>query len=353
MRPLTVLSVAYPLARVTRDAVGGAEQVLAQLDRALVASGHHSIVVACEGSLVKGTLVPFPEVSPPLDEAARKIAHRRARLAVRKALARWPVDVVHIHALEYTELLPPPGLPVLTTLHLPRECYSQEALHPTRPNTWLQCVSLSQYRTMIGIGPMLAPIENGVPIPLARPHAKRSFALAMGRICPEKGFHVVIDACRRARVPLIIAGQVYAYEDHERYFEREIKPRLGDDVRFIGPLHGVRKERFLAAARCVVIGSTIEETSSLVAREALAAGTPVVALRRGALVDVIRHGLTGFLVDDVYSMAAAIRVSKQLDWNRCRAYATERLSEARMIDAYFSVYRTLRAAHSESYASAE
>jgi len=352
MMPLTILSIAYPLARVMPDAVGGAEQVLSQLDRALTQRGHHSIVVAADGSRVQGMLVSFPEVTAPFDEAALRLATRRARLAVQCALSDWPVDVVHIHALDYTGLLPPPGLPVLATLHLPRDCYTPDALHPTRPDTWLQCVSLTQYRTMGRVERMLAPIENGVPLPALHPHAKRSFALTMGRICPEKGFHTAIDACRRVGVPLVLGGQVYAYESHERYFADEIEPRLGRGVRFVGPLRGVRKQHFLAAARCVIIASTIDETSSLLAREALAAGTPVVALRRGALVDVIEHGVTGFLVDDDVALSEAIRASVDLDPQVCREHARERFGEGRMIDAYLSVYRILSAVHPQSYASA-
>jgi glycosyltransferase involved in cell wall biosynthesis len=257
-----------------------------------------------------------------------------------------------MHALDYAQLLPPPGVPVLASLHLPRDFYTPEALRPTRPNTWLQCVSLAQFRTMSGVERMLTPVENGVPIPVAKPHAKRSFALAMGRICPEKGFHLAIEASRRAEVPLVIGGQVYAYEAHEHYFDQEIKPRLGRYVRFAGPLQGARKQRLLAAARCVVIASTVAETSSLLAREALAAGTPVVALRRGALVDVIDHGVTGFLVDDVESMAEAIRACAHLDPHVCRRQARARFAEERMIDAHLSVYRVLSAVRPQSFASA-
>src|SRR5437588_11003773 len=93
---LTVLSVAYPFAAVSPDAVGGAEQVLAQLDRALVGSGHRSIVVACEGSRVTGTLVTVPCTPGLLDESAIGAARQRHRDAIAATLRRFPIDLVHM-----------------------------------------------------------------------------------------------------------------------------------------------------------------------------------------------------------------------------------------------------------------
>src|ERR1044071_209514 len=114
---LTVLSVAYPLAPVGPDAVGGAEQVLSLLDRALVEAGHRSIVVACAGSAPRGHLVEVPWEGGVLDDAVRERAWSRHRAAIAAALERWPVDVVHMHGHEFHAYLPAPGVPVLATLH--------------------------------------------------------------------------------------------------------------------------------------------------------------------------------------------------------------------------------------------
>src|SRR5918998_3405705 len=134
---LCVLSVAFPFAPVGDDAVGGAEQVLSQLDAALVAAGHRSIVVAQEGSCIAGTLVAVPAERGVLDEAARARAWTRHRQAIAEALRRWPVDLVHMHGIDFHAYLPPPGMPVLATLHLPPSWYPEEALQPRRPDTWL------------------------------------------------------------------------------------------------------------------------------------------------------------------------------------------------------------------------
>ena len=338
---LTVLSVAYPLAPVGPDAVGGAEQVLSELDRALVAAGHRSIVVAREDSSVAGTLVPVPAERGRLDEAARARAQAQVRAAIGAALGRWPVDLVHLHGVDFFAYLPPPGPPALATLHLPPDWYPREALNPTRPDTFLHCVSRTQHaacRSPV----LLAPIENGVAVErLAARHARRGFALVLGRICPEKGIHLAVEAAKRAEVPLLIAGEVFGYEAHRRYFDEEVAPRLDRLRRFVGPVGFTRKRRLLTAARCLLVPSLAPETSSLVAREALACGTPVVALANGALVETVDHGRTGFLADDVAGLAEGIRRAPGLDPEACRADARERFSLTRTVERYLAVYAAL------------
>ena len=101
--------------------------------------------------------------------------------------------------------------------------------------------------------------------------------MALGRICPEKGYHIALDAAARAGVPMVLAGEVFRYPAHEQYFRDEIAPRLDASRRFIGPVGLHRKRRLLSEARCLLAPSLAPETSSLVAMEALACGTPVIA----------------------------------------------------------------------------
>lgn len=336
----TVLSVAYPLAPVRPDASGGAEQVLGILDEALVRAGRRSIVIAAEGSRVAGTLVAMPRPEGVLDQAALARAEARQAEAVREAVRRYHPGLVHMHGQDFHAYLPPHGVPVLVTLHVPREWYSPDAFSAPRTGMYFNCVSETQRALWNDGPPVLETIGNGVPVRLFNARVrKRDFALALGRIAPEKGTHIAATAAELAGMPLVIAGEVYRYPEHERYFHDRILPLLSNSVTLAGPVGFERKRRMIAAARCVLLPSQAPETSSLVAMEALACGTPVIAYPAGALAEIVEHEKTGFLVRTPGEMAFAIRAAERIDPAECRAAARRRFSASRMVERYFALYR--------------
>lgn len=339
---LTVLSVAYPLTPVGPDAVGGSEQILTLLDAALTRAGHRSIVVACEGSNPAGTLVGTPRWTDPITEEVRGWAQEQHRIAIEQALKTWQVDVIHMHSLDFWAYLPSGSVPLLATLHLPPDWYPKKVFKLRHPNLWMNCVSRSENESCPKYPRMLPHIDNGVDIDrLQVPLRKRDFALALGRICPEKGLHLAIDAARAARAPLLLAGEVYRYEAHEYYFQTEIQPRLDRYRRFIGPAGFRRKRRLLTQARCLLIPSLVAETSSLVAMEALSCGTPVIAYPSGALPEIVEDGRTGFIVSSEREMTAALHAVKFLDPKACREAARERFSAEHMAACYMHHYQQL------------
>ena len=347
--PLTILSIAYPFARVRPDTAGGAEQVLGHLDAALVRAGHRSIVIASEGSRTSGQLLAIPHAAGTLGPHSINEAHEQCRRAICRVLQECHVDVVHMHGVDFHAYLPPPGPPVLVTLHLPLQFYPAAALEPNRPDTWLHCVSAIQQAGLTPCDRLLRPIENGVLVHEFAPrHARRGFALMLSRICPEKGVHIAIRAAKRANASLLIAGEVFPHAEHQRYFTQEVLPHIDNRRRFIGPIGPARKRRLLAAARCLLVPSLVPETSSLVAREALTVGTPVIAFARGALAEIIEDGETGFLVDDEEELAQAIHRADAIDPKVCRESARERFPLERMIDRYFTTYAMLAGASARS-----
>jgi glycosyltransferase involved in cell wall biosynthesis len=343
MRRLTVLSIGYPLAPVGPDAAGGSEQILSLLEGELARSGHESVVIAPEGSRTAGRLLVAPMPAGPIDGGVHQAAQEQYRRIISAAMERWKFDLIHMHSLDFHAYLPPPGPPVLVTLHLPLTWYPEAIFRQTRPHTWLQCVSASQERGCPDAAGVLPHIINGVSIEHLRTTVRRrNYALALGRICPEKGFHLALDAAAEAQSPLIVAGQVFPYREHEEYFAREILPRLdGRERRFVGPVGMTRKRRLLAGARCLLVPSLVQETSSLVAMEALACGTPVIAFPSGALPEIVENGRTGFLVRDTSEMAHAIRAAGGIDPEVCRRTARERFSAGRMLTQYLRLYERL------------
>jgi glycosyltransferase involved in cell wall biosynthesis len=336
---LSILNVAFPLVPVGRDTVGGAEQIVAALDRALTARGHRSFVVAARGSKVSGIHIPTPVWIQTIDSTVERWARAAHARAIRQALEENRIDVVHLHGLDFIDYLPDPPVPALATLHLPPAEYPPSVFNLNRPRTHLNCVSSHQFEQCPPSSLPIRTIPNGVDIAsYATRVTRRNYVLALGRICPEKGFHFALDAARAAGVPIILGGQVFPFDFHQRYFEEQIVPRLTATARFVGPLDFKRKRRLLAGARCLLIPSTVAETSSLVAMEAFASGTPVIAFPSGALAEIVEHGRTGFLVKDAAEMAAAIPLAGRLDPVDCRQAAIERFSARRMEQDYINAY---------------
>src|SRR6185312_1759342 len=110
---ITVLSVAFAFAPVGPRAVGGAEQILTELDGALAAAGHSSLVLACEGSRAAGTLFTTPLLGRDLYDAHSRLWCAKQRQACLDCiLFQHDVDLIHMHGLDFHEYKLPPDIPV-------------------------------------------------------------------------------------------------------------------------------------------------------------------------------------------------------------------------------------------------
>ena len=160
---------------------------------------------------------------------------------------------------------------------------------------------------------------------------------------------MALDAAKAAGLPMLLAGEVFRYVEHEAYFAEQIEPRLDARRRFIGPVgFAAQAATTVRCTMLLVIPSLVAETGSLVAMEALACGTPVVAFPNGALADVVEDGVTGFLVRDVREMAEAMLAAGDLNPEACRAAARSRFSAGGMVDRYLSLYRELASARRDA-----
>ncbi|MGE5353182.1 MAG: glycosyltransferase family 4 protein [Acidobacteriota bacterium] len=340
---LNILSVAFPFAPVRTDTAGGAEQVLAMIDEALTEQGHNSVVVACEGSRVKGKLVKTPGVHGSIDPNTTEFFEEQHLVAIQQALEKYQIDLIHMHGIDFAQYIPRTDVPILVTLHLPLSWYPQDKLISPPNGVFFNCVSRSQFESRPEMPSLLGYINNGINLKNFKVKVSRhNYALSLGRICWDKGYHAALEAARKAGIPLIIAGELFPYEYHREYYNKEILPRLdGKDYKFIGPVGLDKKKRLLSAARCLLVPSMVPETSSLVAMEAMACGTPVIAYPAGALTEIIEDGKTGFIVHSIDEMAEAIMRADKIDPALCRKTARERFSSEKTIKSYFNLYRKI------------
>jgi glycosyltransferase involved in cell wall biosynthesis len=343
---MRILFVSYPLLPVSDQSCGGAEQMLWTLEREFHSRGHETAVAACEGSQVAGKLVATGAAAQDADQVQkRESEHNRVVLDALEAAraSRRPFDLVHDEGGLFwrTEASRVPE-PILVSLHLPLHFYGTEVFATAPANVTFSFVSASQKASFVKQIPSLsaAPaLANGIALdqfPFGG--ARREYLLWLGRICPEKGTHIAIEVARMAGLPLVIAGQVYPFSDHQRYFQEQIAPKIGNSVSFLQRPGFRQKCELLAGARAVLLPTLVDETSSLVAMEAMASGTPVVAFRRGALPEVVEDGTTGFLVDGKEEMLAALQRTTQISAEGCRARVEQYFSATRMASDYEALY---------------
>ncbi len=339
---LSILYIAYPLLPVTAEGAGGAEQMLLVLEREMAAAGHQTTVAAAAGSQVSGRLLVTGEPADGPDQYEQR--EREHNACILEYLRTHPdeFDLIHDKSGSFFRHAAECPVPVLATLHLPRSFYPEKWFENRPSNSHFNCVSQSQASTFSDMPNAPCVVENGIAVESFPFTAdKDNYLLWLGRICEEKAPHLAIAAAQKAGLPLVIAGQVYPFRYHQDYFDREIRPHLveGSAVRFIDSPKHQQKLELLGRARALLLTSTAEETSSLVAMEAMACGTPVIAFRRGGFPEVVADGETGFIVHTVEEMAAAVREVFQISPEACRARVKQHFSAARMAQNYQEVYR--------------
>jgi glycosyltransferase involved in cell wall biosynthesis len=346
-RPVRILYIAYPLLPISEHSAGGAEQMLLALEREMHMRGHQTTVAACATSRVAGQLFATGDPVEAADQFERCSQQQtRALLDWLGSGAVDRFDLIHDMSGGFWQHADGLPLPVMATLHLPPSLYKHANFSVVPECVSFNCVSRSQILEFYDLPRVLGVAPNGIDVNRFPAEAvaqeNRQYLLWLGRICEEKGAHTALDVAHALNAKVIIAGTIYPFLYHQKYFAREVLPRLrraGSQAKYIGQPSFAEKVDLLRNARALLITSEVNETSSVVAMEAAACGTPVVALRRGALPEVIADGTTGVLVNDAQEMIAALPRLTGIQPDNCRRYAEQHYSSRRMADGYEELYR--------------
>jgi glycosyltransferase involved in cell wall biosynthesis len=225
--------------------------------------------------------------------------------------------------------------PMLTTLHgKPTPVFSGVLDHY---HGYFNCISFSHAQQFPSTG-CLGVVHHGIDIDTFPFSAEKSdHLLYLSRISPEKGPLIAIEVARRLGKKLVMAGKI---SRHDRpYFEEQVKPEIdGEQIVFVGEADARMKRELFVAASCFLMPILWDEPFGLVMVEAMACGTPVVALRRGSAPELIAEGRTGYVVDTAEEMIEAVRCAELLRPEDCRAHVERYFSVERMADDYLAMY---------------
>lgn len=334
---MTRVAMLAPIAwRVPPRHYGPWERVVSLLTEGLVRAGADVTLFATADSLTSAKLeavVPSGyEETPGMDVKVWEALHL-ANLFDRAG----EFDVIHNHAdflpLTYAGLV---DTPTLTTIH----GFSGPGILPVyqRYDGRTHYVSISDADRHPALH-YLATVYHGIDLAeFSFQPQPGEYLLFFGRMHPDKGAHEAIEIARQAGKPLLLAGII----QDRAYFEREVEPRLSDEVRYLGSVGPAERDRLLGGALALLHPIHFAEPFGLSMVEAMACGTPVIAYHRGSVPEVLgEEGDGGFIVEDVAGAVRAVRAAGGFDRQRARARVEARFSVERMVRDYLRVYGQL------------
>jgi glycosyltransferase involved in cell wall biosynthesis len=333
-----IAMVAPPYFDVPPRAYGGIETVVADLVDALVARGHLVTLIGAGRHATRAQrFIRTYDVGAAdrLGEPMPEIVHA-AKVAT--ILDTFDVDVIHDHTMAGPLMARGRLTPTVVTAHGPVHGDSGDYYRALGDTVQLVAISDAQRSSAPDLL-WVARVHNAIRAETFPFRAeKEGYALFLGRFHPEKSPHLAIDAARAAGLPIVLAGK--CSEPIERaYFTREIEPRIGKDVTIFGIADAAAKRRLLSRATCMLFPISWEEPFGLVVIEAMACGTPVVALRRGAVPELIVDGQTGVIVDEPAELPDGIARARAIDPVACRKHVEASFTVEVMAEGYEMVYR--------------
>ncbi|HKT04541.1 MAG TPA: glycosyltransferase family 4 protein [Rugosimonospora sp.] len=336
--PLRIAMLVPPWYELPPRGYGGLELVVAQLIDALVARGHH--VTLFGAGTRTGTGAEFVSTVPQPQHARLGMGMPELVHVARAdtLIDAGAFDVVHDHTDAGLLTAPRRRAATIATVH---GCPTGELanyLSCVDPGVALVAISHAQRRLGVGL-PWTATVHNGLRVTgPVKSWPSSGPALWLARFNPDKGPDLAIRACRAAGVPLVLAGK--ATEPGEReYLDVVIKPMLHPDVRLLVNPGARECRRLLAGARCLILPVRWEEPFGMVMIEAMAAGTPVVALNRGAVPELVRHGETGIVCAGPEELPDAVHAAREVDPRACARHVRTSFSAELMAQRYEQVYR--------------
>jgi glycosyltransferase involved in cell wall biosynthesis len=328
--------IAAPFIAVPPPEYGGTELFVGQLAEGLSKAGVDAVVYANGESTVQAERRWLYErsmwpIKQPERAWLRELNH--TSWAVRDALR--DCDIIHMQSPQGLAFSHFVDRPFILTLHGPHEDFLSE-YYVRYPEVQYVCISDAQCRKESL--PHQRTIHHGIDLSLYRlVENKQQYLSFIGRIAPIKGTHLAIEVAQRTGIPLKIAGEVQpAFRE---YFESKIRPKIdGKLVEYIGPADLQAKNELLGNSMAMLFPIQWNEPFGLVMVEAMACGTPVIALTGGSVPEVVVEGVSGHVCRSIREMTRCIRDlnTKPAD---VRRYVEQNFSVEVMVRSYINLYQ--------------
>jgi len=319
---------------------GGTERIISAITEELVKRGHKVTLFAADESKTKAKLVPISRkgiISMGVswgDYWWNLFCHSRA---FEKAAE---FDIIHCHwvinGIFFQKIVKTPVVHTLHNIPVPTDPrwrifeYYKNDFNPV-------FISKSEKKN--------APVKfknswvvyNGIDISSFKfnPKPKDHF-IWIARICPAKGVKEAIEIAEKAKVKLLLAGQLQPH--WKEYFDKEIKPRLNSQIKYLGEISQNEFSNFYGQAKGCLYPINWEEPFGLIMAESMACGTPVIVFDRGSAREVVKDGKTGFVVKNINEAVKAIKKIDQIDRRECRKRVEKKFTIKKMVDEYEKVY---------------
>lgn len=318
-------------------AYGGIEWICAWLAEGLVDRGHEVTLIGAGRNRTSANFLQTYAEPPSvrLGESLPEVIHAAA---ADQYLQGLDLDLVHDHTLCGPLQARGRATPTMVTAHGPVAGELGSYFRKLGDSISLVAISHSQRAEAPDLN-WCSTVHNAIPVNEYPFRAdKEDFLLFLGRMSPDKGVHLAIEAAREAGRPLVIAGKCNEPAEMA-YFDSRIRPLLGSDIEWIGQADAARKKDLLSRAHCFLFPIRWAEPFGIVMVEAMACGTPVVALRGGSVNEVVAHGTTGFICDKPAELPSFIDRAGEISPSACREHAMSRFDVSKMVEGYEQAFQ--------------
>jgi glycosyltransferase involved in cell wall biosynthesis len=346
---MRIAQIAPLCERVPPKLYGGTERIVSYLTEELVRQGHEVTLFASGDSKTSAKLVPCCDRALRLNPSVKDTLpyHIIMLEEVRKRADQF--DLLHFHIdFLHAPMVRQLAARTLTTQHGRLDLPDLAPFYGVFRELPLVSISNNQRRYLPHAN-WVGSVHHGLPRDLLpfKPRPNGGYLAFLGRISPEKGPNRAIEIAARAGMPLKIAAKVDRVD--QAYWDEFIHPmvKAHPNVEFIGEIDEHEKAAFLGDAAALLFPIDWPEPFGLVMIEAMACGTPVIALRRGSVPEIVEEGVSGFVVDTVEQATAAVRRIPNLDRAKVRNAFERRFTAERMTRGYLEIYRGLATMHSK------